>query len=947
MDKLQVELNKEKPHIVIISEHGLREENLLQTHIEGYILGSYYCRKTHLWGGIAIYKEYNAPIQLDDIQLNEMSTPVECVYETIAVDIKLKKESITLLATYRSPNTKIADYLEKLTHSLQQLMKSKTNLLIIGDANFDISRPQEKSIIDLSNLLTEYGCYIYDIPETRTTSTTSSSIDGCYTNLKPLRLKVAAHKNIISDHHTLVCEFLEDIGKKDQLFRTHRQYTKRNLEHFKKLLQKSNWQQIYTLNNIDDKYNELLKILKLNLDHAIPKATRQVPNKKKTIFWNDEVTLKRRELHEALNKYEKSGTKQDKNFYQKTKIDYDHLIRAQRSTHTIERITQSENKNKEIWMTINEERRRTQHDNTTINLLQNGKSITDPVKITNILNDFFLNPIDDVTHSPAVNIINEEQQNTADALPCLTNFKIISTSELTKLFTHIKSNNAAGYDEITGKLLQHCKEEITKPLLHIINTSITENKIPLNLKISKIYPTFKKGDRQDPGNYRPISNLPTISKLLERIIYNQIINHLELNNLLTICQHGFRRKRGTNTAIAQLCEDIATIWEDKKNASGLFLDLQKAFDSLDWNILLQKLRKLNIRGNAIKWIENYLQHRYQYVELDHLSNNTIIKTQSSLKLTTKGIPQGSILGPLFFLIFINDLPERLFNGHRCILFADDTTIIIPTEKNKNNIQTITEAINNVTTVCNNLKLKLNTKKTTHIHFTPNNNHQNEDDWADLNVETEESTKFLGVIVDKNLTWQQHIDYLRKKLASAHYAIRRIRTITNEETSIIAYHSLFASHLRYGIAAWGSTAAANMEKILILQKNTLRTICRKHYLEHCKPLFVQLKILTVFSQYILETVILAKKSNPTPRSEFHNHNTRHKNNIDLPQHRLKKYSNTPTYTGSKFINLLPNKITNITNHDTFIRTLKQYLINRPYYSISEFIEEHTFTHLHYN
>lgn len=245
----------------------------------------------------------------------------------------------------------------------------------------------------------------------------------------------------------------------------------------------------------------------------------------------------------------------------------------------------------------------------------------------------------------------EQIENTTNT-PSLSKFKCISEDKLKKLFTHIKSNNAAGYDEITGKLLRYCREEVTEPLLHIINTSLNENQIPKNLKISKIHPKFKKGDKENPGNYRPISNLPTISKLLEREIYDQIINHLETNNLLTNCQHGFRKKRGTNTAIAELCEDITSIWEDRKNASGLFLDLQKAFDSLDWDILLQKLKKLHIEGEALALIKNYLDHRYQYVETDQQVNNIIIASKSPLKQNTKGIPQGSILGLLFFLIYI-------------------------------------------------------------------------------------------------------------------------------------------------------------------------------------------------------------------------------------------------------------------------------------------------------
>lgn len=194
MDKLLIETDKYKPHILILSEHGLKEDNLLSTHIEGYTLNAHYCRKTHLWGGIAIFVNTNVQTEVNQIQLNELSNPEECLYETLVINIKLKKENIVLLATYRSPSTKVADFLDKLGNSLQQLLKTKTNLLILGDTNLDISKTQNKNVNDLSNLLEEHGCYIYNIPETRTTAKTTSSIDGCYTNIELRRISVTAKK---------------------------------------------------------------------------------------------------------------------------------------------------------------------------------------------------------------------------------------------------------------------------------------------------------------------------------------------------------------------------------------------------------------------------------------------------------------------------------------------------------------------------------------------------------------------------------------------------------------------------------------------------------------------------------------------------------------------------------------------------------------------------------
>jgi hypothetical protein len=232
-----------------------------------------------------------------------------------------------------------------------------------------------------------------------------------------------------------------------------------------------------------------------------------------------------------------------------------------------------------------------------------------------------------------------------------------------------------------------------------------------------------------------------------------------------------------------------------------------------------------------------------------------------------------------------------------------------------------------------------------MHLTPNNRDRSEEDWTDIEVPTTAATKFLGVIVDQNLNWEDHVDKLCKKLSSMLYIIRRIRNLTNEDTAVVAYHSLFHSHLRYGIAAWGSASSGNLNRILVIQKKTVRTILRLHHLEHCKPYFSKLEILTIISQYIFDTIIFAKKSQLITRSKIHTHNTRNRNNFNIPYHNLNKTSNTPTHKGSFFFNLLPQQLKDTTPINSFTKKLKKYLISRPYYNITEFINDHTYQHLH--
>ena len=203
-------------------------------------------------------------------------------------------------------------------------------------------------------------------------------------------------------------------------------------------------------------------------------------------------------------------------------------------------------------------------------------------------------------------------------------------------------------------------------LSHIFNHSLSSGIVPSHLKIAEVIPIYKAGDNTVLSNYRPISILPSISKILEKIMYTRLHDYISKNNILAPQQHGFRTKRSTYMAINDLYCKITYDQDNKLYTAGLFLDLSKAFDTLNHEILLQKLNKYGIRGLALSWVENYLSNRQQYV----MFNQHVSKTEN----ISCGVPQGSILGPLLFLLYINDLPKCSPTSH-FIIFADDTNIV--------------------------------------------------------------------------------------------------------------------------------------------------------------------------------------------------------------------------------------------------------------------------------
>ena len=226
-------------------------------------------------------------------------------------------------------------------------------------------------------------------------------------------------------------------------------------------------------------------------------------------------------------------------------------------------------------------------------------------------------------------------------------------------------SNAQGYDRISTSLLKQIIHVIADPLAHIFNQSLQQGVFPDLFKIAKVNPIFKKGDSHEISNYRPISLLPSISKVLEKIVYNRLFDFLNTHNILNSNQYGFRKNHSTDQALIQIYDKITNAMANKQHVIGIFLDLSKAFDTLDHNILLYKLEFYGIRGQALSWFKDYLIKRKQYVTFNGLN--------SDLLPVECGVPQGSILGPLLFLLYVNDL-SNTSSLLSFVLFADDTNI---------------------------------------------------------------------------------------------------------------------------------------------------------------------------------------------------------------------------------------------------------------------------------
>ena len=331
------------------------------------------------------------------------------------------------------------------------------------------------------------------------------------------------------------------------------------------------------------------------------------------------------------------------------------------------------------------------------------------------------------------------------------------------------------------------------------------------MKIAKIIPVHKSNVKDDISNYRPISLLPSISKILGKGIYKRTFHFIQSNKILNNNQYGFREKHSTINAITALTGDVIKALENKDSVLSVFLDLSKAFDTIDHQILLHKLEFYGIRGTPLKWFKSYLTNRKQYVKYNN--------SDSLQQDITFGVPQGSILGLLLFIIYINDLPFCV-NHCKTILFADDTTIY-KTGKQVNNIY---EDMNNDLQVLADWfranKLSLNISKTKSMLFCRSPPPENEElilTMSDTIIQRIKCLQFLGLYIDEKLDWHEHINKCKNKLTSALYVINKVNSYLPVSALKTIYYTLVYPYLTYGIILWGSTYKTYLTKLFIIQK----------------------------------------------------------------------------------------------------------------------------------
>ena len=825
-------------------------------------------RNPNCGGGVGFFVSKKFEFEV----LEEESVFVEGVYESLWVKVEVAKNIFKIIGNIYRPNSapkaSIKQAMEIHSSILSKITKnkeySKCSIEIVGDFNIDLLQFQNHDQTnDFLEAQFSFGLLPVITKPTRVTPTSATLIDHIWVKNKSEQHVAGIILSHISDHYPTFYVQHINTGKQSLKPYKTRKMDKDAQNSFKSLLATANFESVLNNDNPEAAFHNFFSIYNSAAELAFPEIT--VRPKKHTFahsLWMTPGLLISCKSRQKLLRAKKTNPS-DQNitrFRSFNKI-FTACRRKAQALYYTEKFSQCRSNLKETWRLIREVScsKKRQRDKIPDFFRHQGRILHDPTEIADEFNKYFteIGPklAEEIPQStkPFSDFLGSKHENEFQ-------FSELSEVRLYNFIKKIKPKTSFGEDLVSSKVLKFVAPFILKPLKHLINLSLRTGHFPQKFKIAKIVPIHKDSDQREFNNYRPISLLSTLSRLLESIVSFQLTAFAESHSIFYQHQYGFRAKHSIVHPLLHFTENILkALKEDKINIS-VFVDLKKAFDTVDYEILLAKLEHYGVRNTELLWFRNYLTRRSQYMNLN-------IKGESfnSCLLECKcGVPQGSCLGPLLFLFFINDLPKatKFFS----ILFADDTTFQLTGENSTDTfLRANIELKRAEQWFCAN-KLTLNAKKTRVMVFKGKNQHVH---YHDLYLQNniiervgekckENLVRFLGIWIDESLSFSGHLAKLKSKLNSGIYALATCTKVVPFRVRKMIYHSLFESHLHFGSIIYGAASTRNMEQIETVQRKALRVLTRSLYNAHTDPLFKKHKILKVIDLIQLNQSIFVRQ-----------------------------------------------------------------------------------------
>ena len=909
-------------------------------------------------GGVAffIHNDYSFKI------LNEHTIMHVKFFECIAIEVVVNKKKFVLASVYRSPSSsvnQVDEFIMYFDALLGNLLNGATPYFIFLDSNFNLlkinSCPHSQKYLDVVH---NNGFIQYINKATRVQQQSYSLIDHICCKNESSFSHAGTMISDISDHFVnfLTLEPAKKASNKSScLYR--RNITSHTMELFRNSLEKINWSFLKDVPDVDDAFDGFWDIFSTfyNLSFPLKKVKFNKNIHKVNQFMTKGLLISRAKkliLHKTF-----LTEKTDISFaqYKNYRNIYNNLVKKSREKFYTDSLNGQKNP-KKIWDIYKELTTGKKSENSIKEILVNNSISTNSKEMSEEFNAFFSTVGSKISKSIKKIDQSADHYLPKDSVTPILKIDDVGPVLICDIIKSLQNKKSCDIDGISTSLLKFLNTTISTPLALIFNLSIKQGNFPTKLKSSRVVPIFKSGNPLLCDNYRPISLVSSIAKIFEKIVATQLTNHLELNKLINKHQFGFQKGLSTEHNLLHLTNFISKTLNSGKFCIGIFLDLKKAFDVVNHGILSKKLFHLGVRDNILRWFQSYLSNRTQKVEI-----NGVLSSPRNINIS---VLQGSVLGPLLFLCFINDIFSA--TNLLTLLFADDTCALAAGDD-----------INELHKLCNTELQKIanwfsanlisvNVSKCKYIIFhnkgkkIPNITEEmvfnlneigkqqlpenisplirvhNNDPLAE-----NQTYKYLGILLDENLTFNKHIDYLCKKLNRALFCMRRIKNTLNTKSLRTLYFTLFHSHLLYCIKIFSCTKQSNITRIILLQKKAIRLISKANYRDHTAPLFHLHnilpfdKILTMHRMTFMHSIhyeyahtsfnnIWTKNSN-TDRA----YNLRNDEQYTIPAPKFENFKLFPLYTFPKIWNELSLSNTFCMQHNpiTFRIALRETLLRQ--------------------
>jgi hypothetical protein len=908
-------------HVVCLTEHWKKSEELTSIKIMNYGLSSSYCRKNKIHGGASIHV-HNTVKAAELSSLVNLS--IEMVIEIAAIEIVEYK--LVIICIYRPPSGDVTVFLDRLSTLLNLINDEhvNNNTLVVGDFNINLLKESQNKnkLLDLmrcSNLMPIVTC------PTRSHNSSESCLDHAYSDIE--KIEFAPLKTGISDHdgQVMTIEFQRKNGKNCVQMTDIRRITPHKFNCFWESLDLFNWEKIVNSGREPDQIlDSVVNVFIHTYQQAFPKCKQSI--RKVSKKWVTQEIISKKSILDDVKRLCNvfQGNISLNNFKDQFEELYNKLIICKRSEHFKCEISKATNKAKAIWNVIRHETNASHGNITSIDT-------ANPSLLAEEISNFFINSVKYAQKRPDIEL---SMRLLGAYVPKVDNCAVLepfTIGEIYKLIKQIKPKCTKDIYEIPTDFLSKLPPSFIDILCHTMNMCLENGSYPETLKKIKVVPIYKgKGLKSDYKNYRPISIIPALSKIFELGIGKRLMKYLTGQELLAKEQYAYQSHKSTIDATRALLKEVFDKLEMGCRVAVILCDLSKAFDLVDHKLIIHKLHHYGIRDNFLDLFRSFLKNRVQVCEI---SANSKKGQSNSHTLDDISVPQGSVIGNYLFIILVNDLASSTRYG-KLIAYADDSAFVVSGSNYMELQSRINQLLLDLNTWFTANGMLLNLEKTNVMQIglrslptIPNLNN--------AQVPFVKNAKYLGFTLDSRLTWENHIDNLCKKLGKVCYAISRLTKMLDDHSVRMSYFAYFQSLVTYGIDMWGQ--AADRQRIFILQKKAIRIMARVPWDTPARDLFRKMKILTVPSLYILEISKIVRKS--LNQFKTRGPNQRYAGNLLINIHKIKKSEQCYWFVGPKIYNRLPRNVKEAKmSESAFVNQLKDFLTEKAYYSLDEFLNE---------